>query len=559
MGEEKTNEVELWEPPLTKSARAAYYDESPFVLMYGERGTGKSMGAYHKAIKHAYRYNDALVLIITRIRAESGGAWEDITSQAEWDSGPLKGQPKGILETWRRELNIEYGNFSTAAFTETLWTPYKDSSQNIRVDIRNQHKGVSRIYYKSMENASQLIDRIKDIKPSFILIEELSNFHDPAYFTAIVQQLGRRGSVPHDAQQYVGTCNPAKTGQKHWVYKQFFVLPHKLRQDAIDKLETHTFNPSLYHPQKNPEGDILEWNQDYSVYHVKMTENQFMAPEVKANYISRLVESARHNPAEYERSIEGKWVPDLQGEALFSGFWVKINHMFGDPRKNTGFMPKPGAPCLIGYDPGNVNNARVFMQRHHLPNRGASLYRVFDDLVFTDRKLKIETLVKAQLDLQCEWVQRCGFIIGWLHISDEQALTHWNHHGSYEFQQIHKWSTRLIEETPRYQEAGLRPIVLLAPKKGANSKTGRVESIRDKLLSERLLVSARARATIAMFDELRSDPKNSDHPMKARDGHIHTFDALSYPIYYFDLRGDVDVRVDVDTNEKELAYVSAPS
>jgi phage terminase large subunit len=79
-----------------------------------------------------------------------------------------------------------------------------------------------------------------------------------------------------------------------------------------------------------------------------------------------------------------------------------------------------------------------------------------------------------------------------------------------------------------------------APDKGSGSVEGRVKAVINKLSSDQLIVSPRCKKTIEMFNMLKRDTdrlKNEElyKPKKTGAGHIHIFDALSYPIYYYDL------------------------
>lgn len=537
-------DLEEWEFPLTgPSQRELYYDDRRYILAHSERGSGKTTVMLAKGVKHCYLYDDALYLLVTITRSGGiiGGAWENLTTKAEFSDGPLKGEPAGVLEMWRKNIGLEYGNFSGGR--EVHNTYYRDDAKNLWVDIRNIHGGISRIVFKSMLNPGQLVDRIKDFKPSFFHMEELTNTHNDSYFTAVVQQIGRRASVPPSAQQWVATCNPASTGQKHWVFNQFFVLPHKLKEGAKDKVDTHEFD---YY------NDIEEYHPDYGVHHVKMSENIFF-PD-KDEYIKAIYETARSDPTEVERAIHGKWVPKITGNSIFWGYWDKNIHVIGDLRR--GLEPIPGDPIIIGYDPGSVNNARVLMQRNW--SDGRPIYRIFDCSIFKDKRISINLLVKLLLDKMAWWCERYDHSFTFYHISDRQALDQFNPHGSFEYREYYLKSKQMIEGNPKYRR--LSPIRMTAPPKAPESVRERVLSVKNKLQDETLFVSATGcEPVIEMFEGLRkakdrmTKEELEDKPLKAVDGHIHTFDACSYPIYFFDFR---HTPVHAQARENQLAMVS---
>lgn len=533
---------EDWEPPLSPSQRIAYYDNRKVVLMHGERGSGKTLVAEHKGVKHCYLNNDALYMIVTITRSGGiiGGAWENLTTEARIHGGPLDGQPLGILKTWEEGLGLEWGNFSSG-HTEQPGVYYRDEVKNLWVDIKNVHGGISRIVFKSMLNPSQLINRIKDFKPSFFHMEELTNTSDDAYFTAVFQQIGRRSSVPIKSQQWIATCNPASIGQKHWVFNQFFVLPHELKEGASEKVQSHEFDFS---------NDVKEYHPDYGIHHIKMTENVFF-PE-KEEYIKTIYETARIDPTEVERSIHGKWVPKITGTSLFYGYFEKAIHVKGTPR--FGLEPMPSEPIIIGYDPGSVNNARVFMQRNW--SNGRPIYRIFDCSIFKDKKISINLLVKLLLDKMAWWCDRYDHPFTFYHISDRQALNQFNPHGSFEYKEYYLKSKEMIESNPKYFR--LSPIRMHAPPKGPDSVRERVRAVRDKLQDETLFISGSGcDPVIEMFQGLKkakdrtSREEMEDKPLKAVDGFIHTFDAVSYPIYYLELN-----QVAPKAQKNRLALVS---
>jgi hypothetical protein len=344
----------------------------------------------------------------------------------------------------------------------------------------------------------------------------------------------------------MATCNPASSGQKHWVFSQFFVLPHVLKDGAKEKVDSHEFDFA---------SDVKEYHADYGIHHVKMTENDFF-PE-KESYIRSIYESARVDPTEVDRAIHGKWVPKITGNALFSGYFDRTIHVKGSVR--FGLEPIKGEPIIIGYDPGAVNNARVFMQRNWA--NGRPIYRVFDSQIFKDRKLPINLLVKLLMDKMLWWCMRYDHPFTFYHISDRQAIDQYNPHGSYEFREYYLKSKLMIEEgNPNYIRY-LSPIRMQAPPKGPDSVRERVVAVKNKLQDETLYVSAAGcEPVLEMFNGLKkgkergSGEEDDDRPLKTIDGHIHTFDALSYPIYFFDLRGGVAPSKQEQT--RKLAMVS---
>ena len=505
----KDEQEELWEPVMGEAQRKFYYDDRKYVLAHAERGSGKTIVAISKLIRHCYMYDDALAMIvtITKSTATGGGVWDDLTNEADFIDGPLKGKPAGVLGMWREGIGMVYGE------------PYEDGAHNKYIDIRNIHGGVSRIMLKSMPVAAQIQGRIKGQHPSFFLFEELTATFDPHYFTKVIQQLGRRRTVPPEAQQYVATCNPANEGKRHWVYKCFF------EPDAGETEEEHA--------------------KDFGVHHIPMAQNDWM-PD-KEGYIKRVMRDCAYDPTAADRLIRGEWVERMVGNALFEGFWMPDVHVRpANADKGHGLVPFPDELITWGYDGGSVNNAMVMLQRSFID--GEWRWRCIDESVFINKRFSDDRLVKSVMDKMLFWsdkVQCANGAFPFEHISDSQARTHFIA-GSYTYREWFKISKRMIGEGDKY--AKLTNIVMKCPPKGAGSIDERVKCIINKLAMDQLIVSPRCRKVTEMFNMLRraKDRYGNEEqfkPLKTSAGHIHVFDAISYPIYYYDLlvrRNDVN-------------------
>lgn len=498
---EPEGEPEYWEPEMAPAQKRFYYDERPYVLAHAERGSGKTMVALHKLVRHCHYYNDALAMIvtITKSTATGGGVWDDLTNDAIFMEGPMEGKPAGILAMWREGIGLEYSE------------PYEDGAHNKYIDIRTVDGGISRIMLKSMPVGAQIQSRIKGQHPSYFHFEELTAVHDPHYFTKVIQQLGRRKTVPAKAQQYVATCNPADEGKNHWVYQQFFI------------------------PQT---GTTLEDHEShFGVHHIPMTENIWIAD--KESYIRKIMEDCRYDPTAYDRLINGDWVERIVGNSLFEGFWLPDIHIRpsqNEAREGHGLAPFPEELITWGYDGGDVNNAMVMLQRSNIEGRW--VWRVIDEVVHIRKRFSDRQLVKFIMDMMLFWENKMECYFPWEHISDKQALTHWNTSGSYMYREWAKLSKEILNSNDKYE--GLNIIRMKAPDKGAGSVEGRVKAVINKLASDQLIVSPRCKKTIEMFNMLKRDTdrlKNEElyKPKKTATGHIHIFDALSYPIYYYDL------------------------
>jgi hypothetical protein len=517
MSNKKTRDVEVWEPPLGETQRKLFWDTAPYILAHGERGSGKTRGLLNKGVKHAHLYDDALVMIttLTRTGATAGGAWEELLNEGV----NHKGDPHGVLKLWEQELGLVCSG------------EYGDDAKNKFIDIRTVNGKKSRMMLRSMPVAQHIKARVKGTAPSFFLYEELTDtdVDDNSYFYDVIQQLGRRGTVPAHAQQWCASCNPADEGDQHWVHKTFFQMPWSTDDKTGEKV----------------------WDKDYAVYHVPMTENVWM--EDKAGYLKKVEQACRNDPTAYDRLILGKWVPKVTGSGIFQNYFIPEIHVKGEPRKS-GLVPKLGEPIIIGYDTGDVNNSRTFLQRNQSGKK--IINRVIDESIFVQKKKSFRSLVLELYDRMAWWCERFDHLFTFYHIGDRAAKTHFNPMGSFESLQLEKESKEIIEEFERFKD--LAPIRMLCPPKGAGSVEDRVRIIQDKLASEQLMVSATCPMHVEMFRMLRKSKVRGAEldykPLKTIKGEIHTFDSLSYPIYYYELRARPPSFG--DGSEKNLEVVS---
>jgi hypothetical protein len=506
---------EEWIPPMYPQQVDAFYDDSKYLLLYGGRASGKSICALHKCVKHAYEHRDALVMVCTLTRAGStaGGAWEDLLSMAE----DHRGEPAGVLEIWAKGIGLVYTD------------EYGDKAGNKYIDIETADGGVSRIMQMSLPAASVVTNRIKTFKPSFFLFEELTNTSDSAYFYKVIQQLGRRRGVPQQFQQYVATCNPADEGRDHWVYKAFI---------------------------ENSDGPVTD--PRYSVHVLNPATNPFM--ENKEEYLKSVEQEANLDPTAYDRLILGKWVARVVGLGMFEGFYDPEIHLKGELGKS-GMVPlasnKDGSPCpiVVGYDPGDVNCARVFMQRHQLGEK--RLYRYLDDHVRIKQRVSLEQKVRDVLDKMVQFNRRANHNFSYVHIGDNQGWEQYNEQGDLAYKRMLEISKYLIDRPLKGNPyKGLTPIYMRSPSKGPGSVENRVRMMKDMLLNGSILVSGTAVAIEGMFRKLREIPRKPDKPLKTASGEIHTFDAASYPVLYYEQHTSW-VKGNISKNNLEIVSIPA--
>ena len=91
----KPKPVSDWYPDLNPTQEKIFNDPSKYVLGYGEKGSGKTIGFAHKLTRHAYEENNALVLILApSIRTGAEGIWHDLDTL--------------VLPQWEEGIGLEY-------------------------------------------------------------------------------------------------------------------------------------------------------------------------------------------------------------------------------------------------------------------------------------------------------------------------------------------------------------------------------------------------------------------------------------------------------------------
>lgn len=444
--------------------------------------SGKTVGALHKLVKHCYNNYNALAVIIVGVRRQAveGGSWYKLAYD--------------VLPEWKNGMGLEYTD------------PKTNTAKDEYLFIANRYGGWSRVLLLSMPVESFVRDRSKGLEPSLILVDEAQTLESDAYFSALVQQLGRRPNIS-DPQQYIACCNPE--GPSNWVYQRFF---------KKGKNEDGTPAPG------------------YSVHHVPISDNEHNLPP---GYYDRVKEALKDDEIEYRRLVLGEWIDRPSGTAIFGHCFNDGLHVRGDEVAGTRILPNPKYPITIGYDLGTANSAVVFTQ--NIPTSEKDVWVVFDEMIFTDAYIPYTDLVPAIMRRIKFWNDRMGAKFTVEHISDSSAFNQFRAtHGTYDAWEVERISR---ECAPDFE--GVQPIVLIECPKPPNSIQARVKVLLRALQSERFIISVSCTKLRDMFlhleSEKLSDKKYSpDLPFKPRRSkHIHGFDALSYPMFYYELDSSV--------------------
>lgn len=440
--------------------------------------SGKTLGAAHKLVRHCYENWDALGLVITpSIRTGKYGVVHDLESL--------------VLPEWEKGIGLE-------------WLPSRlDPSTKDRVlKLANRFGGWSTILQISIPYAEAIPGRVKGISPSMIMADELTDCDSREYFTYMVGQLNRRRNIS-GPQQYIGTCNPK--GPSNWVYKVFW---------------DECVNP-----------DTGARDRNFSVYHVPFRENAHR-PEMK-NYLETLERAVKGDPVEKARLIDGRWVERPTGAALFRDYLVLSRHVVGDAKAGTGLVPVKGCPVVCGYDLGQVHNAIVLMQ--HVVTNSGPVWIVFDEIVSIGKKALYKNLAIEVCQKVLDWNEAVGEKLAWEHITDDSAVNQWKPgSGSYDAWEFEReFGIFAIKN-------GLQQMRMRGAPKGSGSIEARVRLVQAKLHQDQLLISdscKHVKEALMMLEGRKDEPMK---PHKTAAGHIHVFDALTYPMINAEIHGNVE-------------------
>lgn len=495
-----------WKPMLGPEQQEAFDSIARFLLCDGEKGSGKTIGLLHKMVRHCYENNNALGLILVRVKAMAtkGGAWDKLMGHVlpRWRDGNRNGKGELIDEG----LGIEY--------TEVRY----DRQQNEYIWVENRFGGWSMIVLISAPHSSQLRERMRGYEPSIALVDELTSCPTREYLTAVAIQVGRREGI-EGPQQYMAACNPE--GPSHWVHKVWF-------EEAFDPVTG-------------------EWDRDYHRIHVPIESNEQNLPP---GYLEGLRKLYRNDPVEAARMLHGEWVDRLSGEAIFKDIFVVGIHVLPRPPSLDRILPDGEFPLLVGIDPGAVNNAFIFMQWMPV-NEAAMKWIIFDELVYVQRRLRYDILLGSVLRRVKFWndftfglpdptkpaQKKKRFRVVW--VADNSAFNQFRAaHGSFDVLDFEKIANEPKNGAPPLHETlGLQRMRVVAAPKFAGSVRARTRLVMDLLGGEEIVISAGCTKVIEMFQHLESEDQKAGQEFDPdlsltpkRSVHIHPYDALCNPI-----------------------------
>lgn len=485
-----------WWPVLYPTQMKAFNCYKKYMLLYGERSSGKTIVALHRILRHCWETKGALVMIctVTKTSAKAGGAWEKLY--------------RDVLPKWHDGLGMEFT------------VPKMDAERNHYIKVSNCHGEWVLIMLKSIPYGDAIRPRFKGAEPSMVFFDELTETDDESYFTDVIQQIWRRSDIKH--QHYIAACNPADDGEDHWVYKTFIERPE--------------------------EEKVAEWERDTASFHIPMSENVLM--ENRQTYIETVKRACSSDPTAYDRLILGKWVKKQSGKGIFAGFFNMNLHVRGEKASRNRIMPNTDYPIIMGYDLGDVNQGVAFMQE--LPMKQGMVWVIFDELAITGEPIPYEFLVPRIMRKMDLWCRQSRHKFSFRHISDKSA---WDRFravtGSYDYMELQNHSREQLDKhADNYQYLDKIIRVIPCPKPDGSVEQ-RTKILIHLLQNEQIIIDAHCEHSINMFMQMRSG-KDSIYTPTKNNPHKHIYDAISYPILFDRIGGVVLGNRDEEEPEPEI-------
>lgn len=478
-----------WRPKLNPIQQEVYECQANYILAYGPRASGKTIGALHKLVEHCYLNQNALAILIVGVKrqAEEGGAWFKLTNL--------------VLPQWESGLGFDPGQ------GEFYTEPKTNTAKDIFIWMRNIMGGWSRILLLSMPVVGFVADRVKGLEPSFVLVDEAQTLENDTYFSAVVQQLGRRPGIT-SKQQIVYCANPE--GPSHWLWKRFFQIP-------ID-VETGV------------------WDHKYAKFNVLVAENMQNLPK---GYWENVLEAVKGDEIEKSRMVDGEWIDRPEGAALFKDIYDERTVLRGDAIKNKGILPLKGHQLILGYDLGAAHSSIHFKQ--YIPTTDRGVVKIgIDEINTVGDYIPYTEIVPRIIERMRYWETEVGCQFSYRHISDSSAFNMYRaKDGSFDAWDVEEIARNYVR-LKGYEERFI--IKLEECPKGLHSVEARIKGLKDDLMEGRVVLSAVCMKTRAMFLKLEESKDDAMKPRRSQ--YVHPFDSWTYPDFFFKVgrgRGTVGV------------------
>jgi len=464
-----------WLPDLSPKQFEVFFDTSPNLLLESMRFTGKSWAVGYAAVKHAFDWPNALVLIVAKTKRQlmTGGLMSKLGAE--------------ILPDFEKNLeDFEWVGPKLTVEKDVIYT------------VTNRYGGRGIIQMMSIGNDSDLERKMKGIEASLCVCDEVTLYESSKIFEYLSATLGRRNHIPPEQQRFVGTCNPGQPD--HWVADTWSVLDPEKRDAA--------FRVISLKPEDNP------------------------SPQTKA-YYERLRQTLKNNPTQAARDIEGLWVALPEGDAIFKDSFVPGFHVKGNVSSGELLRPVKGFPITVGWDAGDGNHAVIFAQE--VPTKEKILWVVLDEIVYIKQTVSLDRLTREAMQKMNAMCEAADFNFSFDHVSDNSAFNRFRASaGSYDWKVVEECSQKLLKEFPRIK----KPIRLIECPKPEGSVGAGCRMLIELFQQNALFISANCKNMIETFTKI-TGKKDDPFAPGTRDRLKHALDAIRYPLFQRRLGGNV--------------------
>jgi hypothetical protein len=473
--------------------------QKKIILMSGMRKSGKTAAGIVAIIDHLWNVNGASVLILCKTQGEgaTSGVWNEITEQVlpvfiAQDFG-MKWAPKGSSFPWKNG-----GEPRIHGATKKMMCAVINKFGNEAIMKHNPENGefvmppggISELEMDSLDDERE-IDKYKSRYLSMIYWSEAAEFYERKSFSTLLLAL-RGFNRPDDEYVFLIDCNPASTGQSHFLYHIFYELR------ISDK----------------PSDDEKIYQKWLHLTHWTMDDNPYVSDNEKAVLRSEW----SYSPSLYSRFALGEWVRVVEN-GLFTRQFSRASHVVGDlnDREPEIIIPTEGCSELImSFDAGGSNPSMYFLEKLilHQEKQDTSVFNVIDELAFIDEQISVEEFTILTCKRMDFWEKEVGNKLKWVCWADRSAL---------DFKE--SIANRSVSDEIFAVSNGR--IKLVGVDKGRGSVGNRIRLIRKLLVQGRIKISgARCPKLIECFENANISKTPDSIPVQSR--YKHAMDSLGY-------------------------------
>ncbi len=498
----------VWTPDLSPKQRASYECQTRFVLNEGARLCGKTWAFMHKVLRHCWRNNARVGIIVKTTKQGDLGIWPTLTGR--------------IYKEW-----LSAGVCSDVADFGWIKEPWTNSVTKMRsIEMRNRYGGASNVFLFPIQYSHEAKEVLFSTEWSMLWISEGHLYDDGDIIKHALPQL-RLDGVPQSEKQILCDTNPPEDGDASWIYEFF----HAQR----------TLQPSDYPKFWTPEmaSEFADKQSQKTVFRFLREDNPYadkqMMDEVASMYMA--------DEDEYNRMVKGEY-SSVRKLAIFRGVFDRNIHVIGNAESPVEddwevMVPSNGThveregkdlSMVSGWDPGDVNHSWHAIQPWR-DSEDRLCFDILDEFVITDKPFLVEDLtaeVLKKMRAVEAWLPTETFY--WKNFSDSSVFKFDASAGRDE-SAVQTDADMTDAAIIRRSSHGEIDLIGAAAVKSAGWQRRRCNLIVQLLQEKRIRVSANCKETIRMFNALRRAKVETRGHYIAPDQKVkHAFDSMSYAI-----------------------------